>query len=196
MCNIKIIFTMKKNLMFTIAALIIFSGCKKEEDETTTTPPYAASAQTWVFGGLTWSDAIHDPACNKQDFDGGTKDNPKADGRSYTYGGRTCYYYSGRYVTEHAATLCPSPWRVPSRDDISTLVEADDASAERIASSWGFGGFALEGNIHEASSHLYLWSSRIDDNGGALYFWNGYGDASYEYDNQDALPGFQVRCVK
>jgi hypothetical protein len=81
-------------------------------------------------------------------------------------------------------------------DDISTLVEADDASAELIASSWGFGGFALESNIRDASSHLYLWSSSIDANGGALYLWNGYGAASYDYDNQDALPGFQVRCVK
>jgi hypothetical protein len=183
------------SILLIIAAVFAAAtvSCSKDDDETVTTPPYAASTQTWNFGGLTWSDAIHDPACNKQDFDGGTKDNPKADGRSYS----SYYYYSGRYVTQHAATLCPSPWRVPLEDDLDILVEADDASAEQIASSWGFGGFALGSNIHDASSHLYLWSSAIDISDGAMfYFWNGYGNASYDYDAQDALPGFQLRCVK
>jgi hypothetical protein len=175
---------MKKTLLFAIAALFIFGGCKKDEDESAKTPPLAASTQTWDFGGLTWSDAIHDPACNKQDFDGGTKDNPKADGRSYS----SYYYYSGRYVTQHAATLCPSPWRVPSEDDIEILIEA--GTADDKVSAWGFGGFALGNNIYEATTDLYLWSSM------GTYYWCGYDGQSYDYDDQNSLPGFQVRCVK
>jgi hypothetical protein len=181
---------MKKTLFIGLvavcfSAMFVFSGCKKDDDETLSTPPYAASTKTWKFGGLTWSDVIHDPACNKQDFDGGTKDNPLSDGRSYN----SYYYYSWHYMIEHAATLCPSPWRVPSEDDVDILME--DVSLEQIALAWGVGGFALGSNVYDAYSFQYLWSNSME----GLYFGFGFGDYSYNQNNQDALPGFQVRCV-
>ncbi|MDR0737962.1 MAG: hypothetical protein LBF39_02695 [Prevotellaceae bacterium] len=106
-------------IMASVLTIAAFSSCSK--DETVTTPPYAASTQTWVVGDQTWSDAIHDPACNKSSFDSGTAENPKADGRSYTHEGDTYYYYSWPYVKEQAACLCPPPWRVPSLTDFINL---------------------------------------------------------------------------
>ncbi|MDR3180730.1 MAG: hypothetical protein LBT61_02235, partial [Prevotellaceae bacterium] len=101
---------MKKLLL--LFGLPLLCNCSKEE--TVTPPPYAASDETWKFGNLTWSDAIHDPACDKSDFRGGmiNDDPPEADGRSYTYKKKTFYYYSWLYVYENAERLCPSPWRV------------------------------------------------------------------------------------
>jgi hypothetical protein len=184
-------FTMSMaNALMICMMLTAFAGCSKDDDESAKTPPLAATTQTWAFGSLTWSDAIRDPACNKQDFDGGTQDNPLADGRSRNLNESAVYYYSWRYVNEHAATLCPSPWRVPSRADIDDLV-VSDISAEQIVTSWGLGGFALGDEIYDASSHLYLWGNGATQ----PYFWSGYGDPAYNSDQQNQ-PGFQVRCVK
>jgi hypothetical protein len=188
-------FKIMASMLMIAAFAAVAVSCSKDDDETVTTPPHAASAQTWIFGGLTWSDAIRDPACNKQDFDGGTKEKPLVDGRSYTNDGHTYYYYSGRYVVEHATTLCPSPWRVPSLDDFKAAM--DDWNPDQLLALWGLGGLALDGNIKQATTHLYLWTGEISIyDGSANYFYVGYGDPYYDYDNQNALPGFQLRCVK
>jgi hypothetical protein len=104
----------EKILLFTIAALVIFSGCKKDEEpETITTPTYAASKNVWKFGDQIWSDAIQIPDCNKSSFEISSTV-PQC--CSYTYEGNTYYYYNWAYVHEYKKILCPGKiWRVPSR---------------------------------------------------------------------------------
>jgi hypothetical protein len=190
---------MKKNFTLMIAAAIIFAGCSKDEsktdEETITTPTYAASTHTWTFGSstLTWSDAIQMPACNKADFDGGTWDAPKADGRSYTHDGKTYYYYSWPYVNQNAVQLCPNPWRVPTKADFEAL--ADAASASELIDAWGYGGSAHSSGIDDATSFGSYWSSTAtgDDIANLLDYYSGsmiiVGENSKDY-------GLQVRCVK
>lgn len=176
---------MKKILfisMIIAAAAIAFAGCKKdeEEDESAKTPPHAASTQTWTFGTQTWSDAIQMPDCND-----GTFENSETvpQGRSYTSGGKTYYYYNWAYVNANKNTMCLSPWRVPTKSDIDVLMEGE---VEDHANAWGFGGYAYGSSVYLVNRQAYIWYS----SGG--YYW-------YGYDNQiDATlsHGMQVRCVK
>jgi hypothetical protein len=154
-----------------------------------TTPRYAASTQTWVFGAQTWSDVIHIPACDKQDFDGGTKDAPKADCRTYTHEGETWYYYSWPYVNEHAGLLCPSPWRVPADEDFSNFLE-DITTVDRTI-DWRHGGYVY-GGVVEDMSFGYYWSSTVNDaHAYGLYYFGSYPGVR----NYSQSIGFQVRCV-
>jgi hypothetical protein len=152
------------------------------------TPPFAASTKTWTFGDLTWSDAIHVPACNKASF---TKDNDNPQCRSYTGSGKTWYYYNWAYVNENAATLCPLPWRVPSLSDINSLVSNTDRST--LFTLWGVGGKAFGNTFEGESTTGYLWSTTVNNRTTAYMFYYG---SNYRYMSYyDMRYGYQVRCV-
>jgi uncharacterized protein (TIGR02145 family) len=157
------------------------------------TPTYAASTQTWTFGSspLVWSDAIQIPNCNKTSFTNST-DDPQC--RSYTDGeSNTWYYYNWAYVSTNAATLCPAPWRVPTREDFVALMAA--TSSAELVDDWGYGGFADGSNVNEVDSFGYFWSSKEDrSNSGYLYYGSGNGNLGTFY--RDKHLGYQVRCVK
>jgi hypothetical protein len=176
--------------LVSLYAVVTFTSCLK--DETVDPPPYAASAQTWVIGGLTWSDAIQDPACNKSDYNGGTKDNPKADGRSYTYEGHTYYYYSWPYVNKHASRLCPSPWRVPTSADEQRVVRT--GSNEELMEKWGLGGYVSNDRLEWVNKGGYYWSSTpsADFFAFSFHYWELSLTETIEYQRF----GYQVRCVK
>jgi hypothetical protein len=186
---------MKKILfLMTIAAVAIaFAGCSKDDDDDSNkTPPYAASTQTYKFGSQIWSDAIHDPACNKADFDGGSSEAPKADGCSYTDDGRTYYYYSWPYVVEHAIRLCPSPWRVPTLEDFETL--ANNTNGNALSTLWGYGGYPRNSSMYNVSSDAYYWSST--EVGNYMYYLNANNSGLYMFSNGYKYTGSQIRCVK
>jgi hypothetical protein len=180
---------MKKKFTLMIAAAIAFTACSKDDDsDDKKMPPHAASTQTWTFGERIWSDAIHMPDCNKEDFDGETPDAPKPDGRSYTSGGKTYYYYSWLYVDAHKATMCPLPWRVPTSQDFDNFT----SSPEELMAAWGLSGYADGSSIRNHGRISYYWLDDDDDFLHAFRF--GYGEDTmveieYSY-------GFQVRCVK
>jgi hypothetical protein len=178
---------MKKHLflMMIAAVAIAVSGYAQ------TTPRYAASTKTWTFGSQTWSDAIRIPACNKTSF---TESNTEPHCRSYTEGTHTWYYYNWPYVNQNASALCPSPWRVLSRSDFSTLVNNTNSST--LISEWGYGGYAYSTSVTNTGSEARYWSSTETDNSYAygLYFKSsGAVDPQY---NHSKYRGFQVRCVK
>jgi uncharacterized protein (TIGR02145 family) len=79
------------------------------------TPPlYAESAKTWTVGNQMWSDVINIPEC---DYDAYTNSGTVPYCRSYTVNGRKWYYYNWPYAIANKDTLCPSPWRLPTRED-------------------------------------------------------------------------------
>jgi hypothetical protein len=152
-------------------------------------PTYAASARVWTFGSspLVWSDAIHVPEANKSDFTTG----PQC--RSYTEGANTWYYYSWNYMNANSSTLCPSPWRVPSRDDFQALVDA--TNSETLTSEWGYGGRVLGSSMYNVDSRANYWSSTESTYGGAYYLSYGSDDLNSTSSTGKAY-GQQVRCVK
>jgi hypothetical protein len=150
----------------------------------------AASTQTWTFGEspLVWSDAIQIPECDKDDYDNHDTE-PRC--RSYM-SDKLRYYYNWSYVNTNAATLCPSPWRVPSSSsDFSALVGATDRST--LINEWGYGGYARGSSMENVSSRAYYWSST--DSGNTAYYLLYYSDNLYVNYTSKVL-GHQVRCVK
>jgi hypothetical protein len=179
---------MKISFVLLLAAIMVFAGCDK--DENATTPPLAASPQTWTFGEQTWSDAIQCPECNKETFEDSYTD-PQC--RSYTENEKTWYYYNWAYVSQNAATLCPSPWRVPTKEDFDVLVSNTTYSV--LISAWGYGGSISDwlGGVVSPGSFAHYWSSTESDVGAYSLRY-----ASYDLDvgNHSYYLGFQVRCVK
>jgi uncharacterized protein (TIGR02145 family) len=195
--------------------LLLFAACSKDNyPQDSDTPPHAASDKTWVIesadGSIkqTWSDAIQIPECNKEDYDGGNWDAPKADCRSYTHEGNTYYYYSWPYVVANLSLLCPSPWRVPTREHHEDLYKAfggdgsvvyDCAHVEnKFIHEWGgsYGGWChANTSVIGAGWDAVYWTltEAIEYSAGSLCF----GACSYAPrcdTNKDY--GIQVRCVQ
>jgi hypothetical protein len=152
-------------------------------------PRYAATTETWNFGGQTWSDAIRVPECNKEDF---TKSDTDPQCRSYIGDGNTWYYYNWPYVNANAATMCPSPWRVPAKEDFETLMHHFNHSA--LTDTWRYGGLAHDSFLYNTTSSANYWTSTEADTDDA-YYW-GYISGSLHLCGTNKHPGFQVRCVK
>jgi uncharacterized protein (TIGR02145 family) len=175
------------------------NGCKAVSDpfvvhmETAPKVPcHAASTNTWSYGSQTWSDAIHIPACNKPSF---TESYTDPHCRSYTSGTNTWYYYDWPYVNQNAATLCPSPWRVPTSSDFSTLVSATNYST--LINAWGYGGYAYGSygsSMADVSMRAYYWSSTQYNTNDAYTLH--YVSGGLNVTSVNKYYGFQVRCVK
>jgi uncharacterized protein (TIGR02145 family) len=159
------------------------------------TPPNVASTQTWVFGDQTWSDRIVAIPSNCTRTESlTTSDNPTAEFREYD----NRYYYSWSCVNAAQATLCPSPWRVPSQSDFRTLVSYlggnTQSARDAIIAAWGTGGIVNGSTIEGMSTNALYWSSEQYDTQYAwhLQCWSGnlYVSAIRKY------YGLQVRCVK
>jgi hypothetical protein len=155
------------------------------------TPPHAASTHTWTLGGLTWSDAIQMPGCNKTGFTGSYNEPHCC---SYTSGTTTWYYYNWPYVHHNATPLCPTPWRVPTRTDFDAL--ANEMARSRLTGDWGYGGWCgSDGTLRNQGAWAEYWSSTEHSRGTAYYLFYDSGSVSAQNAvNKNA--GFQVRCVK
>jgi hypothetical protein len=155
------------------------------------TPRYAASTQTWTFGDQTWSDAIQMPDCNKETFEK-TDTDPQC--RSYTAGSNTWYYYNWPYVNQHAALLCPLPWRVSTKGDFAEL--NDNTGANSLIAAWSYGGYTDGSSMENVSSDANYWSSSEYSRNlnYAYYLYYDSGELRLEYVNKNY--GLQVRCVK
>jgi hypothetical protein len=169
-------------------------------------PQYAASTKTWRVGSQVWSDAIRIPACNKEAF---TSSTATTQCRSYTSGTSTWYYYNWVYVDENQNTLCPSPWHVPSREEVVTLNVQLGGTGANISGSgaaalvnnyitlWGaeFSGWCRPGGIGQTGGESWLWAIDLLTASSAacytVYTTSVSPILSYSIDL-----GFIVRCVR
>jgi hypothetical protein len=170
-------------------------------------PTQAVSDTVWRFGGstLTWSDAIHIPECDDTLF-AIHPEWTKPACRSYrsSVGDTVYFYYNWPYVDQHAAALCPSPWRVPTRADFQALCA--NAKPVLLIDEWGFGGNVWgepsgKNNIYLGTEALY-WSATPDNIRSLAWALKYYktdvhGAPSFaEVDFFGKNYGYQVRCVK
>jgi hypothetical protein len=154
------------------------------------TPPDAASAKTWTYGGLTWSDAIRMPSgCNKSSI---AISNTIPDCRSYTSNGNTWYYYNWTYVTQNATVLCPYPWRVPTESDLITL--NSNTNLVVLTNTWGYGGYVSDAStIALPNGAAALWGGSTSLNRAWRISWDSSQKNLYE---TSLSAGFRLVCVK
>jgi uncharacterized protein (TIGR02145 family) len=176
-------------------------------------PFYAASTQTWTIGNQTWSDFIQIPACDKEDYENNTTE-PRC--RSYTVSqGIHCFYYNWAYVSQQAAMLCPSPWRVPTTHDFVTLDIALEGNGNvrreskewvlaKYIDTWGgiFGGYAspdgVYGDLNEeygSGSGCYWSATEINEEAAYRMGFGISGNVLPQYDDWKRN-GNLLRCVK
>jgi hypothetical protein len=149
--------------------------------------------KTWKIGNQTWSAPVTATYCEKTAFDGGSEGKYRVDCRKHTetkYG----HLFSWCMVANHAAQLCPSPWRMPTKEDAELL--AKQSSGGRLATLWGLSGYALGNSLWDVDSYAYYWSSTEVSSGGnsayTLDIYNSDLRTSLAYKST----GMQVRCVK
>jgi uncharacterized protein (TIGR02145 family) len=198
--------------METRSAAIVFTS--KGTNSTVTVmqaaqPFHAASTQTWVIGNQTWSDAIYIPECDKEEFGTSTLD-PQC--RSYTHPTteELWFYYNGPFVSQNAATLCPEPWRVPTKEDFIALdialggtgenrtgVESEWVTSKYI-DSWGgrFGGFIFSSMPFGLGEAGMYWSSSFDATKVYGLSFTAVGNVVNPQILDTGSFGLQIRCVK
>jgi hypothetical protein len=157
-------------------------------------PPSFYSTSTWSYGGLMWSDRVVGGPSNCALAAALSTSGAPA---QYKVNGDR-YYYSWACATcgtsgNTNAQLCPSPWRLPSKDDFSALAGAADAST--VTEQWGYGGYAYGSSMDNVESNGIYWSSAEHDSSYAYYlYYTGDGLSTNDYIYKSY--GFQVRCVK
>ncbi|MDR1342161.1 MAG: hypothetical protein LBK18_02770 [Prevotellaceae bacterium] len=200
-------------ITFTAADVPSRSVTLTQEAEVIAAPTHAASPTQWTITSAdgtvrqTWSDHINIPACNKTSFSGGTAAAPQADCRNNPDGGY--FLYSGVYVQENAATLCPNGWRVPTKDDFDKVIDMHGYKPTGFLSStadgnWGgrLGGYSnsigtigsLPGTAYPGG---YYWSAEEDDDSGISAYFLGFNGSSHaNIEAQYKAMGYGVRCVR
>jgi hypothetical protein len=174
-----------------LCTVVAFSFCSKDVyKENSDTPTYAASTKTWKFGEQIWSDAIQIPECNKSFF-AESRTEPQC--RSYSYEGKTYYYYNWSYVIAHDYAMCPPPWRVPTLQDASALEGIIFDPAELV--EWQLGGYAHATGIGWAGRQTSYWTTtKLPQFNTAATVHANYDEI---YSGQLELEtGVPVRCVR
>jgi uncharacterized protein (TIGR02145 family) len=177
-----------------------------------TPPPGAASTQTWVIGTQTWSAPLQkaQSGCTAATDLGTTNPPTTAYYRSSGLYSDSGYLYNWKCVSEQAANLCPSPWRVPAKDDFVTLDKAFGGSGSNrsgvdqswittnYVTTWGgvYGGHAYSTSVNYTGSEAYYWSSSEYTTTNASNVNFSTSGLVYPQYNYGKYRGFQVRCVK
>ncbi|MDR0581557.1 MAG: fibrobacter succinogenes major paralogous domain-containing protein [Prevotellaceae bacterium] len=157
-------------------------------------PPYSIG-NTWSCDSQIWSGALRNPASCPQQSSLSADEQPPA--QYYDRGSSYGYYYNWTCVYENATTLCPSPWRVPTDNDLSTLVSCAEKNHSLDGSlwlgAWGPTGYVATSEFVESPTG-HVWSQTAEPPPYAvclLYDTNGVGIvADYR------AVGFPVRCVR
>jgi uncharacterized protein (TIGR02145 family) len=177
------------------------------------TPPGAASTRTWVIGTQTWSAPLQkaQSGCTAATDLGTTNPPTTAYYRSSGLYSGSGYLYNWKCVSEQAANLCPSPWRVPTKDDFITLDKAFGGSGSNrtadqswittnYVTSWGgvYAGLVRGASVANTGEIAVYWSSTASgDNAYCLYFRSTDGFLGPQNNNVTYQRyGSQVRCVK
>jgi uncharacterized protein (TIGR02145 family) len=177
-----------------------------------TTPPGAASTQTWVVGNQTWSAPLKVVSgCEVATNFGTYASHPAAYVRTSGVYSGSGYLYSSLCVVETASTLCPAPWRLPTKADFISLDESfggnganrtsvsEDYVTLNYITKWGavLGGYAVMEIIDQVEQTAYYWSSTIE---GTMHYYLAtsltYLTVSPQTKFDNNWQGYQVRCVK
>lgn len=178
-------------------------------------PTYAISTETWEIESddktikQEWSDYIEYDGGNK--VLSGTISTFNGDYRDAAPGYRG-YLYSWHYVTDHSDKLCPSPWRVPTKDDLINLDKALGGTGENVVNNldlqakynekWklSFGGHVkADGSLKYQGAYHYIWTTTSFDVEKAFYqLITQTGNISPQANTSSTgkTGGRPVRCIR
>jgi hypothetical protein len=201
---------------FSYSLTAAVGGCTSSAATGTLTvlsaPPGAASTYIWVIDSQFWSAPLQkaQAGCTATtDFDSTNPPTVALYRSSNLYEG-SGYLYNGKCVVDYATQLCPSPWRVPTRNDFIALDKALGGNGEtrtgidvawinaKYISLWGaaYGGVIEETVWSGYGAQAWYWSAT--DIGAPRANWiltigpGGYVRPSVGYVLMGAI---QVRCV-
>jgi uncharacterized protein (TIGR02145 family) len=159
---------------------------------------------TYSRNGLTISSPVTATYCNGRtytSFNGGSSGAYVADCAQNFYSTSYGNWFSWCMVVQYANQLCPSPWRVPTKEDHCKLVNNSESTCATLNSTFnGVVGYAFAGNADAGSCGSGgatgdYWSC------GELNGTNGYAlgiDAGHTYPQRihGKHYGFPLRCVR
>jgi hypothetical protein len=150
-------------------------------------PPYAASQRVWIFGSQTWSDAIKIPECNKGSY---STQRCAVSCRRWN----STYLYNQHYAYENQLSLCPSPWHIPSSEDIELLEIA--APGATLSQQWGGCTRTTINGLYDDPTGCSIWyePSKCHDDWYLEFFYYEKGTSSFAVAGQCIWNA--VRCVK
>ncbi|MDR3134038.1 MAG: hypothetical protein LBU42_08485 [Prevotellaceae bacterium] len=162
------------------------------------------SSTTYSVNGLTLSSPVTVTWCNTRtysDFDGGSSDAYKADCAQNYYSTSYGNWFSWCMVVQYASKLCPSPWRVPTRDDQCQIVNGSpsDCSTKAInlIGSYGFAytGCTEKGQYLQGDTLGCYWSTTetLGTMANYLGLLNGISYIAAAYPK---YAGFALNCVR
>jgi hypothetical protein len=162
-----------------------------------------SSSATYSVNGLILSSAVTATYCNKSTFSGGSSLPYRSDCRTSRLA--SAHLFSGCMVRQFANQLCPSPWRVPTRNDLCQLDNKGNNCSGfgyvmRIGQyGWQtWGGCDSSGNVDgfggRPNQETWAWGSTRDSNG---YNWGTYNySANTDIQARAIWEGYVLRCVK
>ncbi len=168
-----------------------------------------ATDKTWTVGSQVWSDAVISTDCDKTEFRGGSGSSPNVDCCSNpSYSGDL---FSWCVVVKYANTLCPAPWRVPTKDDFIALDKAlggtGDNDQNNVAltnsyiNTWGgtYSGYVRTGGLDRQGTNAFYWT-QTEVSAALGYsldmFANGYVNPQSNFSLNSKYRGYALRCVR
>jgi uncharacterized protein (TIGR02145 family) len=174
--------------------------------------PPDSGTLTWTVGTQIWSSALsHSVAgCNvTTDFGSDNPPNTAYYRSEGLYAG-SGYLYNWKCVDEQGATLCPSPWHVPSVSDYTTLdnyfssmtgygtVGTAAWMVNTYLNLWGivYVSYSNGTTLPTIGERACYWTSEVrsDTQAQCLFLWQD-GRRNIPYSNCTKRSGNQVRCV-
>ncbi|MDR0729979.1 MAG: hypothetical protein LBF19_07670 [Prevotellaceae bacterium] len=166
-----------------------------------------SSTTTYSRNGLIISSPVTATYCNNRcgSFDGDSGNDFKADCAWIVSAGTAGFLgrlFSWCMVMQYADQLCPSPWRVPTKEDHCRLVNGDPGICTTLSESFnGKYGYFYTGYASSSGCYSYMkgyyWSSTENNDSSAycLYFDFASGRTIPQTTRSKAY-GHGLRCVR
>jgi hypothetical protein len=191
-----------KSGTITVNPAITYTGCTTASLSLGTVG--FTSSTTYSRNGVTISSPVTVTYCNGRSYssyDGGSPGNFVADCAKNTYNTSYGNWFSGCMVAQYASLLCPSPWRVPTKEDHCKIFNnADPTCATGSTSMNGIVGYAFVGYAAKAFRCCggeigYYWSlTSANDIYAHNMTFSVTGTSPMDL-NQKSY-GFGLRCVR
>ncbi|MDR0582043.1 MAG: fibrobacter succinogenes major paralogous domain-containing protein, partial [Prevotellaceae bacterium] len=159
------------------------------------------NSNTYKRNGITVAAPVTASYCDKATYAGGSSGAYQVDCRNNTTTDLG-HLFSWCLVVQYADKLCPSPWRVPSRNDFCNYAGLGNECTGNTSvirygmEGWLHGGYSTrEGELNRQDSYGYYWSATEADSD-RRYSLQLEGSTTSPATLYNIGYGFSLRCVR